>query len=290
MKKLLILAAAAIAAGAATAEFARVPRAALKALKVTRGKPFTSGVLFIEGRYVPPPYVVERYGLALRVNGEQVTGPLIAWEEFLKTQEGVVVTRTETPAPVSAPAASAHAASASAAFASAAPAPAAFASADDDPLADLFDDDPAPKKPAVSAAPARPAARAVTTVVSFDGEFRANAASDALLRTLNQMRTDVDAHLRRGGFICFGSAYSRVTGDAGAMRTVLNKLPELMKNSPSARAFSDGIRDAGLVYFPEALNRDLYRNRIDYLKLIDRRRVLREEEKLNSLLNRNLRY
>jgi hypothetical protein len=130
----------------------------------------------------------------------------------------------------------------------------------------------------------------VTTVVSFDGELRANEQSDALLRKLNQMRTDVDAHLRRGGFICFGSAYSRVTGDAGAMRTVLNKLPELMKNSPSARAFSDGIRDAGLVYFPEALNRDLYRNRIDYLKLVDRRRVLREEEKLNNLLNRNLTY
>lgn len=265
MKRILTAAAVLLAAFAAVADFPRVPKAALKALKVTRGKPFNSGVLFVDGKYVPPPYTVERYGTALRVNGQQVTGPLIAWDEFLKTQEGARIERSEQPA-------------AAAPVVTAAPAP-----VDDDPLADLFDDEPA-TKPQSPVSAVRPAAPVVTTTVVFEGEFRRNAASDALLAKLNAMRTEIDAHLRRGGVICFGSAYSRVTGDAGAAKRILAKLPELMKASSSVAEFSDGIRDAGLVYFPEALNRDLYRNRIDYLKLIERRRKLHEEESLNKLL------
>ena len=37
-----------------------IPKASAKALGVTRGKSFSSGVVFIEGKYIPPPYVVER--------------------------------------------------------------------------------------------------------------------------------------------------------------------------------------------------------------------------------------
>lgn len=271
--KLLLLSAALAACICAEAEFAAPPKAAVKALKITRGRPFGSGVVFIDGKYIPPPYTIERYGLVLRVNGIQATGPLVPWEEFLKIQEGVKVSTSTEPAAVQAPPAPAPAA----------PPPPAV---DDDPLADLFDDEPVAKKPAAKKPAYTPRARkpAVTTTYSFDGEFAHNDASKALVSRINQSRTELDAHLRRGGFACFGSSYSRVTGDAGATKKILSCLPELMRSSTTQEAFSSGIRSAGIVYFPEALNKELFQNRVDYLKLMERRRAIEEEDKLNALL------
>ena len=56
------------------------------ALGVTKGKPISSGFVFVNGKHLKPPYVVERWGTGIRINRTQVTGPLVSWEEFLKTQ------------------------------------------------------------------------------------------------------------------------------------------------------------------------------------------------------------
>lgn len=68
--------------------FEKVPPAALKALAVTRGKAFNSGLVFVNGKLVPPPYVVSRYGTAIVVNDRQVTGQIIPWSKFQGTQKG----------------------------------------------------------------------------------------------------------------------------------------------------------------------------------------------------------
>ena len=101
MKKLVILLAAMLM-GAMVLEAAprKVPTAALKALKSSKNKKaIRTGMVFMDGKFIPAPYTVERYGTALRINGVQVTGPMIAWDEFLKTQEGakVVTNTTEIP-------------------------------------------------------------------------------------------------------------------------------------------------------------------------------------------------
>ena len=268
----MVLAAALACMFAAEAAFQPPPKAAVKALKITRGKPFKSGVVFIDGKYIPPPYTVERYGIVLRVNGIQVTGPVVPWEDFIKTQEGVKVSTTTTaPAETAAPVQ---------------PPPPAPTVVDDDPLADLFDDEPvakkAPKKPSYTPRPRKPV---TTTTYSFDGQFVHNDASKALVQRINQSRTELDVLLRKGGFACFGSAYSRVTGDSGATKSILASLPELMRTSHDQGAFSAGMRAAGLVYFPEALNRELFQSRVDYLKLMERRKAIEDDEKLNALLN-----
>ena len=277
MKNTLVAVFAALLAFAAQAAFTPPGKQALKALKAARGKQFSEGVVFIDGKYVPPPYVVERHGTVIRINGIQATPPLIAWEEFLKTQEGVKVSKTERPV-------------ANPGLAAPEPEPDVEPLADeDDPLADLFDDEPvAKKKPAAAKKPAykpRPRKPAVTTTYSLEGEFVMNDAAKALLAKINQYRTDVDARLRKGGFLCFGSDYSRVSGDARTAAMILDKVPARMKSSPDAAAFASGLRADGFTFFPEQLCRDLYQNKVDYIKLQERKRAMDEDAKWNSVLN-----
>jgi len=81
----LLVGAAPVAKGSG---FKRVPTPALKALGAIQGKPIKTGWVFVNGHYLKPPYVVQRYGTALRVNGTAVTGPLVSWKKFEATQTG----------------------------------------------------------------------------------------------------------------------------------------------------------------------------------------------------------
>ena len=82
-------------AAEAKRSFGTVPKQALVELKATVGKPFSSGLVFIDGKFIPPPYKVERFGTAFRINGNQVTRQVIPWDEFLKTQPGVRIEQVE---------------------------------------------------------------------------------------------------------------------------------------------------------------------------------------------------
>ena len=261
----------ALAAGVANA-MPEIPKASAKALGVTRGRPFSSGVVFIEGKYLEPPYVVERWGNGIRINSKPVTGPIVPWSEFLKTQDGVKVTKTESAPPPAAPA----------------PAPAANNDLDDTSLDDLFDDDPKPKaKSRPAASPARPAAPVrprTTTSYSLEGEFVSNAATKALVTRINAVRTEIDRILRNGGFICFGESYSRVSGDSRSALTLLEKLPTLQRRAEGLNDFRSRVRVAGLVYLNEVLCEELYRNRIDYRKLQERYEKLKKDAELNNMI------
>ena len=261
----------ALAASVANA-MPEIPKASAKALGVTRGRPFSSGVVFIEGKYLEPPYVVERWGNGIRINSKPVTGPIVPWSEFLKTQDGVKVTKTESAPPPAAPA----------------PAPAANNDLDDTSLDDLFDDDPKPKaKSKTAASPARPAAPVrprTTTSYSLEGEFVSNAATKALVTRINAVRTEIDRILRNGGFICFGESYSRVSGDSRSALTLLEKLPTLQRRAEGLNDFRSRVRVAGLVYLNEVLCEELYRNRIDYRKLQERYEKLKKDAELNNMI------
>ncbi len=270
-----------------------VPFEVAKALKVTRGKSFRQGLAFVDGRYIPPPYVVERHGNALRINGIQVTGQLIPWSDFLRTQEGAVVTtevKPAEPAPTVAPEPEPE------------PIPEPESEVDvsdwDDPLADLFaDEEPSggakkakKKKKAVSRPKPRPQPKPVVETptvvkkVELNGDFVLNDRAKALVDRINQQRTRVDAVLRNGGFICFGTAYSRVSGDQGAAKLLLDKLPEVMKNNSDQENFVASARASGLGFFPEPVLVDLFRNRLDYIKLVELRRKRAEKERMDNLL------
>jgi len=271
--KSLVLALASVAVAAASG-MPEIPKASARALGVTRGKPFSNGVVFINGKYIAPPYVVERWGTGIRINSKPVTGQIIPWSEFLKTQEGVKVTKTEVPsAPPPQPQA----------------APASADDADDTSLDDLFDDDPKPKKPKSpsrgAAAPAQHAAPRTTVSYSLDREFVHNAATRALVTKINSVRTEIDRILRNGGFICFGDSYSRVMGDSRSVLTLLEKLPGIQRRSDTLQEFRANVRAAGLVFLNEMLCEELFRNKVDYPRLLDRYEKLKRDVDVQKMLN-----
>lgn len=283
-----MIAVAAAALGLLAPAMPEIPKASAKALGVTRGREFSSGIVFINGKYLPPPYRVERWGTGIRINGKQVTGQIVDWTEFLKTQSGVKVTRTVSEAPA--------AAAEPVAPEPSAPAVTEEEEEDDSSLDDLFDDDPKPK--AKKEAKPKPAERKPPTVVkkappkpkttvsySFDGDFEPNETTKGYLVKINAVRTDIDRTLRAGGFVCFGDRYSRITGDGRTAAKLMEKLPELMQRAESASEFRSSVRAAGLVYMTDALCDEIFRNRIDYRRLQERRALLKKEQEWNRMLN-----
>ena len=260
---------------AATAlAFQPIPKESAKALGVTRGKPFVSGVVFVNGKFIDPPYTVERWGTGIRINQTPVTGQVVDWNEFLKTQEGVRVEK-KTFEPEPAPVAVESVASSVRDSA--------------DALDALFDDDPKPtaSKPVRSTpAPAviRPAAPRTEVSYSMDGAFVPNESSRGLLKRVNDARTEIDRFLRTGGFICFGNNYSRVTGDKRTLSKMMAALPDLLKESATVEEFNAGVRSAGLVYLNEVLCEDLFRNRADYPKIKKRCARILAAEKWDNIL------
>ena len=263
------------------AAFAAVPRQALVELKATVGKPFSAGLVFVNGKFIDPPYKVERYGTALRINGIQVTNEIIPWTEFLKTQAGARVEKVDpppaaaTPAPVqeTAPAAEDPATS--------------DASIDD--IDDLFDDDPNPKKkvaakPVVKRTPkAAPPPQPTTTVV-LDGEFVANDKTKAMVARINKERTRVETVLRKGGCYFFGTRYTPISVDRMPAEMFLSSIPGVMKSNTAFESFSSAARAKGITYLPEAVLRDIFRYRLDYIRLIAREKAIKEEGKWGTML------
>ena len=270
--------------------FQPIPKASARALGVTRGKSFSKGVVFINGKYLPPPYVVERWGTGIRINSTPVTGQIVDWNEFLKTQSGVKTVTTEpesSAAPeLAAPEVEAEPTNDVQQVESAVES----AEADVNSLDDLFEDDSdendvkkKPKarpvsKPKVIRKLAPPPKPRATVSYVLEGDFVPNEETRALVKRINQTRTDVDRTLRSGGFICFGDKYPNLSGDSRLLKKLLAKLPELQQQATEEAAFVSAAYAANIVYLNDTLLRELYKNRIDYLQL----------KRLRAKLNENL--
>ena len=270
--------------------FQPIPKASARALGVTRGKLFSKGLVFINGKYLPPPYVVERWGTGIRINSTPVTGQIVDWNEFLKTQPGVKTVTTE---PESA-AVSESAEPEAEAEATSETQPVEAAAADVNSLDDLFEDDSdendVKKKPAVARSTPKPKVvhkpapkpRATVSYV-LEGDFVPNEETKALVKRINQTRTDVDRTLRSGGFLCFGDKYPNLSGDSRLLKKLLSKLPELQQQATDEADFVSSAYAANIVYLNETLLRELYKNRIDYLQLKRLRAKLNDS--LDALLS-----
>ena len=278
MKKLMIAIALMLAVGMAWADFVKPPAASVRALKVTRGKPIKTGVVFIDGEFIKPPYVVERYGTVIRVNNKQATNQLLPWEEFLKTQAGAKVSTSSTE------------------VAGGEELPAdddagggddLFAADDDDPLADLFGDEPKPKKaaPKKAAPKKKPAGPRVvtTTKVEFDGTFEPNEKTDAMVAKLNKYRTGVSEVLARGGLVAFYSEHSRTTAGAAQAKVVMKNLPDCMRDCRSVDDLESMARGKGLSFLPHWFFEGVFRNRTNYIELVNYRKQMDEDEKIKAL-------
>ena len=158
-----------------------------------------------------------------------------------------------------------------------------------DDFDDLFDDDPKPKKkksaPVRSVAKRPPAPPPPTIKVVFEGEFVPNARTKAMVANLNNRRTNLEVFLRKGGACFFGSRYSTVRADHAPMEMFLQEIPKVMKDNLSYESFASAARSRGITFLPDPVLRDLFRNRLDYIKLQERARAVKDERKWESMLN-----
>ena len=275
MKRPFLMAAVIFAAACANA-FSPIPKESAKALGATKGKSVKTGLVFVNGKFLRPPYVVERWGTGIRINKTPVTGQVVAWSEFLKTQNPSVVT-TEAPAECDTPPSE----------------PPSEPDASDDEslddvlsLDDLFDaEDETEAKPEPKAKPksAKPKAPPPPTM-KLTGKFEKNDAAKALIKKINNSRTEIDRQLRNGNLLCFGDRYARIVGGVQAVADVLENLPEAQMKATSAADLQRMLRAARLDYLHELIIQDFYENRIDYRRLQDYRKKLHEDQDLDKTI------
>ena len=249
MKKtyiLLVALATILSTDAAAPAFEKVPDAARVALKGARGKPVRKGFVFVNGHYLPPPYVVARYGTAIFVNNVQVTGQVVPWKSFLATQPG------NEPAVTPAPAAPAKKATA---------------------IDDLFDDGGTSAQHEAAAKPA-----------ADSGSFEPNARSEQMLKRINDYRTDVNKRLLNGD-ACFFGRYGFVVVQKRLTRGMMDVLPEAIRDSEDGAELFGRMRARGLAYLNANICADLIENRADYSSLVERRRQMKEDEDVVNILS-----
>jgi len=237
--------------------FEKPPAQALKMLKGAKGKPVRAGAVFVNGAFLKGPYVVARYGNVLRVNGEQVSGQIVPWKQFLAASGGGAAAPAPKPA-------------------AAAPAPAAKPATAVD---DLFDDAPA-AKPAAKAA----AAKAPEPEPEVEGDYTPNARTKALLKRVNAARTDVNRKLLDGCVCFFGPGYGMVAPNAKQSAALLAVLPEALRDAESGRDLASRLRAAGFAFLPQGLCDDLYAHSRDYVALQEWRRKAKEDAEVDKLL------
>ena len=291
--------------GAKQTPFRRQPSIAAKSLKVTATQPFTAGFVFVNGKYIPPPYRVERYGTVIRVNGVQVTDPIVPWDEFLRTQnlrevkveskcegEGEVEVESKREGEVKVESKCEGEGESKCEGEVEIEEEGDVANIDD--IDDLFESSSAPvvartvqprvdPKPAVKTPAPHP--KPLSATMEIDGEFVLNEKARALLARINSVRKEIDAQLRKGGYYCFMNDAPWVTGDQTHARRLIEKLPDVMKNCSDADEFLQGAREAGLTYLPSRVLKDFSQNRIDYPMLMERRKAWKGSEQWKKALN-----
>ena len=242
-----------LAAGAATPQFEEVPAGANKALKAVRGKPIRTGMVFVNGHYVKPPYVLMRSGTALFANAStQITGQVVPWKAFLATQGGASAPKPSAPAQ-----------------------PRTAQNVDD-----LFADAPPPASKATAPAAAD---------VAEDVDFTPNARSDRLLDQINKQRSFFDRSLREGYVIFFGSRYAPVRVAPRLARDLMAMLPEAIRDSSDGADLFGKMRGRGITYMTREICDELIENRADYSQIVERRKEMEKADELNKLLRQGVR-
>ncbi len=246
------------------ADFDAVPAQAAKALGASRGKSIRTGFVFVNGAYVAPSYRVERYGTVVRVNRKQVSDEVVSWRMFLGALNLLPETEKEAPKPE----------------------PKKPVSEEEKSVNELFDEGDAPaEKPAPAQAATLATTEDIDSSISVtSAEVKANARTKAMLKTINNYRTTVDKRLREGQMCFFGKRYNPVFVPSRLASKFLSVLPEMMRDASDGRELFSNLREKGYSFLSIAVCEDLVENRQDYLKLIERRKKLNEENEMMNIL------
>lgn len=262
-------------AAAYACAFAPMPQEA-KCLGKTKGKSFSGGFVFLNGKYIPPPYRVERVGNVIFINRRQVTGQIIDWGEFVKTQAWACETDAETAAPAERKKPQTESRKTPRPVKET---PRDVMNEEESAIDALFDDDVEDESSSAKTVPVKePETEPEPAAADNEDDppppkpvknrkFVMNARAKKLVDHIRDVRTNIDKLLRMGGFICFGDGYSRIEGDRAVAKLLVRELPVAQKASANARELEARLRMAGLEFVSYELCNDFYKNRFDYLRL-----------------------
>ena len=112
----------------------------------------------------------------------------------------------------------------------------------------------------------------------------ANDKTKAMVARINKERTRVETVLRKGGCFFFGTRYTPISVDRMPAEMFLSSIPGVMKSNTAFEPFSSAARAKGITFLSEAVLRDLFRNRLDYIRLVAREKAIKEEGKWGTML------
>ena len=259
----------------AVSAFNPPPQESVDILKIKKLPPIRTGLVFINGKYVAPPYILERKGTVIYINSMQATQEIVPWDNFLKLQTGYriekvmpegkkVIVEEKVPIEIEEE---------------------VEVEVAEENFDDLFGDE-TPAAGGKTQKVKRKVKRIEYRVqkvektiasneppvdkVCFDGPFRYNFRVKSLLAKIDRELQTVEKHLRRGWVFCFGDSYPRSEGDHIAARQVLDTLWVIGKRNSVKESFISDAQSSGIGFLPRYVLEDLYRNRLDY-HIIQRR-------------------
>ncbi len=280
-----------VACVSVAADLPDVTDEAIAELGTTLGTPQMNGFVFIDGRYIPPPYTVSRKGNAIFINRIQIEQP-VAWSRAAAT--GAV--------PQPAPAAAAvkksvdadgdfeEVGAAAKPVAAAEPAPAAAKAKSVKSIDDLFDDDTPAKPVSAAAAPAAPAAPAAAPAVAASGAGTAELTDDdlkrqkeALVANLERLRRGYEQALVQNEFFFFGTRHNRVNGNYGTARALMGVLPKALRYAQSPVDLMQRLNQGGVYFIDLGICSALYKNRGTFPMLEERLTKIEDAEEFEAV-------
>jgi len=253
-----------------TAELSEVTEEAVAELGSLSGVPQMTGFVFIEGRYLPPPYTVSRKGNGLFVNRILVEQP-VAWSSIAPETAGeqnksvdadVDFEKAETPAELSESTKTVKS------------------------IDDLFSDDD--EKPAsVAAAKGGAAVRTAKgvqpqgRVLTTTGE--AKQKTDEIRASLERLRKGYELALAQGEVFFFSKRSNRVNGNYGTARTLMSVLPKALRNAQSPQDLMMRLKQGGVYFIDLGMCSELFVNKNTFPLLEERLAKIEEAEAIEAM-------
>jgi hypothetical protein len=257
------------------AQLPEVPDDAVEALGVTTGTPKRNGFVFIEGRYIIPPYTVSRKGNGIFINRIQVEQP-IAWNaETLKPVLNPQPKKAEPPKKT------APEKEKPSLFDTTAESPALTAVPDSIIISnetpavaqvgktlDALFDEPATNAPAGNEKNVAGSDKKAAPVVLTQKQ------KDEIRQKLDMIRARFELGLAQGEIYFFNHKYGRVNGTYGTAKALFAVLPEALRYSQSPQDLMARLRQGGVSFLDINTCTDLYRHKLNFTVISDRRRQI----------------
>ena len=259
-----------VASVSGAVELPEVPEEALAELGTTLGMPQRAGFVFIEGRYLPPPYTVTRKGNGIFINRIQIQQP-VPWDAF-NGAPGNVTEKKAVDADgdfekVDAPQKTASPGDSTA--------PQAVKSIDD-----LFAD--GEEKPAMPAN-AAPEPQAPARTAKALGTEEVKQKKDELRANLERLRKGYEQALAQGEMFFFSQRHNRVNGNYGTARTLMGVLPKALRHAQSPQDLMARLNQGGVYFIDLGMCSALFKNKHTFPLLEERLTKIEETEAEEAL-------